>query len=548
MADMQDRLKAALAERYAIERELGSGGMATVWLARDLRYARQVAVKVLRPDLSAALGADRFLREIRITAQLNHPHILPLLDSGEADGLLFYVMPYVAGGSLRERLRRGEGWSLDSVLHLVRDVAAALEHAHRQGIIHRDVKPENVLFFEGEPMVADFGIARAITSAGGDQLTRSGFPVGTPGYMSPEQAMGGSLVDARTDVFGLGCVVYEMLVGETPPIWPTDEALRVGRFLNAPDAHRARLERLPGRVEQTLVRALAVHAPDRFHTPLAFADALEAAASGTAKLDEPAVHAVLRRAAELEVEQPTESGALSLGAVEQVAAQVGIPPEHVRAAARQVAGAAREVAGAAPFAGSRLPAPLRAPPEGVYDKKRRTYVVERAVEREVTAAEHAALVMEIQDALQATGQTTVLGGGFTWSPPLALVGGMPWAGIPARPEGRQVTVTIAPDAGRTRIRIEEQLGGATGPAVTAAMIGGLLAAGLMGMAFLRTGGGPMAWMVVAPAIALVGTGVVFGSKVYLDRLVRGRGPELAALAERLVVRIGQRQLPPRHDS
>ncbi len=157
-------------------------------------------------------------------------------------------MPYVAGGSLRERLRRGEGWALDAVLHLVRDVATALEHAHRQGIIHRDVKPENVLFFEGEPMVADFGIARAITSAGGDQLTRSGFPVGTPGYMSPEQAMGGSLVDARTDVFGLGCVVYELLVGETPPIWPTDEALRVGRFLNAPEAHRARLERLPGRV------------------------------------------------------------------------------------------------------------------------------------------------------------------------------------------------------------------------------------------------------------------------------------------------------------
>jgi len=533
MADMLDRLKAALAERYAIERELGSGGMATVWLARDLRYARQVAVKVLRPDLSAALGADRFLREIRITAQLNHPHILPLLDSGEADGLLFYVMPYVAGGSLRERLRRGEGWSLDSVLHLVRDVAAALEHAHRQGIIHRDVKPENVLFFEGEPMVADFGIARAITSAGGDQLTRSGFPVGTPGYMSPEQAMGGALVDARTDVFGLGCVVYEMLVGETPPIWPTDEALRVGRFLNAPDAHRARLERLPGRVEQTLVRALAVHAPDRFHTPLAFVDALEAAASGTAKLGEPAVHAVLRRAAELEVERPTDGGALSLGAVEQVAAQVGIPPEHVRAAAR-------EVAGATPFDGSRLPAPLRAPPEGVYDKRRRTYVVERAVGREVTALEHAALVMEIQDGLRMTGQTTVLGGGLTWSPTPALVGGMPWAGIPGRPEGRQVTVTIAPDAGRTRIRIEEQLGGATGAAVTAAMIGGLLAASLMAAAFLRTGGGAMAWTVLAPAIALIGTGVVFGSKVYLDRLVRGRGPELVALAERLAARIASK--------
>jgi len=321
----------------------------------------------------------------------------------------------------------------------------------------------------------------------------------------------------------------------------------VGRFLNAPETHRARLERLPGRVEQTLVRALAVHAPDRFHTPLAFADALEAAASGTAKLDEPAVHAVLRRAAELEVERPTESGALSLGAVEQVAAQVGIPPQHVRAAAREVAGAARhvagavrQVAGALPFDLSRQPAPLRAPPEGFYDKRRRTYVVERAVEREVTAAEHAALVMEIQDGLRTTGQTTVLGGGFTWSQPPALVGGMPWAGIPARPEGRQVTVTIAPDAGRTRIRIEEQLGGATGAAATAAMVGGLLAAGLAGIGFLQTGGGPMAGLLIAPAIALVGFGVVFGSKVYLDRLVRGRGPELAALAERLAVRIASK--------
>jgi len=532
MAEMLDRLKVALADRYAIERELGSGGMATVWLARDLRYARQVAVKVLRPDLSAALGADRFLREIRITAQLNHPHILPLLDSGEADGLLFYVMPFVAGGSLRERLRRGEGWTIESVLHLVRVVAAALEHAHRQGIIHRDVKPENVLYFEGEPMVADFGIARAITSAGGDQLTRSGFPVGTPGYMSPEQAMGGSLVDARTDVFGLGCVVYEMLVGETPPIWPTDASLRVGRFLNAPDAHRARLERLPGRVEQTLVRALAVHAPDRFPTPLAFAEALEAAASGTEKLAESAVHAVLRRAAELEVERPTGSGALSLGAVEQVAAQVGIPPEHVRAAAQ-------EVVGAVPLGVARLPAPLRPPPEGVYDKKRRTYVVERSVPREVTAAEHAALVMEIQDALRTTGQTTVLGGGFTWSPP-APVGGLPWAGIAARPEGRQVTVTIAPDAGRTRIRVEEQLGGAAGSAATASAVLALLAAGLMAAAFLKAGGGAMAWTVLVPAIALVGTGVVFGSKVFLNRQVQDRGPELAALAEHLAVRIASK--------
>jgi hypothetical protein len=535
MPEMLDRLKAALAARYAIERELGSGGMATVWLARDLRYARPVAVKVLRPDLSAALGADRFLREIRITAQLSHPHILPLLDSGEADGLLYYVMPYVAGGSLRDRLRGGEAWVLGTVLPLARDVASALEYAHRQGIIHRDVKPENVLFHEGEPMVADFGIARAITSAGGDQLTRSGFPVGTPGYMSPEQAMGGSLVDARTDVFGLGCVVYELLVGDTPPTWPTDEALRVGRFLHAPEAHRRRLELLPGRVEQTLVRALAVHAPDRFHSPLAFVEALEAAAAGTGKLAEPAVHEVLRRAAELEAERPTAGGALSLGAVEQVAAEVGIPPEHVRAAAQEVVGHLRSSA-------SRSAVPV-VPARGGLDRKRRAYVVECEVGREVTAAEHATLLMEIQDALETTGHVTVLGGGLTWSSAPAMMGGMPWAGIPGRPEGRQVTVTMAPDGGRTRIRIEEQFGGVGGGAVAAPLVGGVAALGIALLAAVRMGSGE--WAVLMPGIGVIAVGVLFGSKLYVERVSARRGGELAALADRLTARIaaGRGALP-----
>ena len=541
MAEMLDRLNAALEGRYSVERELGSGGMATVWLARDVRYSRQVAVKVLRPDLSAALGAERFLREIRITAQLNHPHILPLLDSGEAGGLLFYVMPYVSGGSLRQRLRRGEPLPLEAVLHVTRHVAAALDHAHRQGIIHRDVKPENVLFSEGEPVVADFGIARAVTSAGGDQLTRSGFPVGTPGYMSPEQAMGGSLVDARTDVFGLSCMVYEMLIGETPPIWPTDEALRLGRFVNAPQAHRARLDRLPGRVEQVLVRALAIHSGERYATPPAFVAALEAAASGTPVLGEPDVHAVLRRAAELDATRPTDSGALSLGAVERVAAEVGIPAAQVREAAREIVG--REPpgrpAGISPGAWPHLAATGPASRTGEYDRGRRALVVERAVDREVTAAEHAALVLEIQESLRLTGQATVLGGGLTWAP-TGTAGGLPWAGIPARPEGRQVTVTIAPDGGRTRIRIEEQLGVASGAAVAAPMVGGLAAAALAMLTFLRTDGEPGHWMVLAPAVAVVIGGVLFGGKLLKDRQVRTRGPELADLADRLAARIASR--------
>jgi len=531
MATVQERLTAALAGRYTIERELGAGGMATVWLAHDVRYARDVALKVLRPDLSAVLGAERFLREIRITAKLNHPHILPLLDSGEADGLLFYVMPYVAGGSLRERIRRGEGWTLEAALPLLRSVAAALDHAHRQGIVHRDVKPENVLFFEGEPMVADFGIARAVTSAGGDQLTRSGFPVGTPGYMSPEQAMGGALVDARTDVFGLGCLAYELFVGETPPIWPTDEALRVGRFINAPTAHRERLDRLPGRVEQVLVRAVAVHSADRFATPPAFAEALAAAASGSPVLSEPAVHAVLQRAAELDAQRPTASGALSLGSVEQVAAEVGIAATHVRAAARDVLGSLG------------LPARGLGSAAGGYDRRRRALVVERTVAREVTAAEHAMLVMEIRESLGTTGQVTVLGGGLTWDSAPPLMGGMPFAGIPGRPEGRQVTVTIAPDAGRTRIRVEEQLGTQIGGALAAPMIGGLVAGGLALMAFLRTGAGPAEWLLLVPVVGIVGIGVLFGTRVLLDRQGKGRGPELEALAERLAARIAARRPP-----
>jgi serine/threonine protein kinase len=201
-------LKAALAERYALERKIGAGGMATVYLARDLKHDRPVALKALRPELAVVLGGERFLREIRITANLQHPHILPLLDSGEAGGFLYYVMPYVEGQSLRQRLLRESPLPRDDVVALTRQVASALDYAHGQGIIHRDVKPENILLSKGEAVVADFGIARAVMSASsGEALTRSGFPLGTPGYMSPEQAAGFQRLDARTDVFGLGCVV-----------------------------------------------------------------------------------------------------------------------------------------------------------------------------------------------------------------------------------------------------------------------------------------------------------------------------------------------------
>jgi serine/threonine-protein kinase len=227
MADL-DRLTTALADRYAIERELGSGGMATVYLARDVKHNRQVAVKVLRPELAAALGAERFLHEIRVAAQLNHPHILPLFDSGQAvdpplrsaergtggEAFLYYVMPVVEGESLRDRLNRERQLPIADAVRLTEQIASALDYAHRQGVIHRDIKPENVLLHEGEAMVTDFGIALAISEAGGTRITETGFSLGTPHYMSPEQAAGEQKLDARSDVYALGCVLFEMLAGE----------------------------------------------------------------------------------------------------------------------------------------------------------------------------------------------------------------------------------------------------------------------------------------------------------------------------------------------
>jgi serine/threonine-protein kinase len=215
MADL-DQLKAALADRYAIDREIGRGGMATVYLAEDLKHHRKVAVKVLRPELSASLGSERFLREIRIEASLEHPNIVPLHDSGYANGLPYYVMPYVEGESLRDLLEREEQLSLETALKIADSVAEGLEYAHRQDVVHRDIKPENILLAGERVMIADFGIARAASDAGGERLTATGVSIGTPEYMSPEQAAGDEKADVRTDIYALGCVLYEMLAGEPP--------------------------------------------------------------------------------------------------------------------------------------------------------------------------------------------------------------------------------------------------------------------------------------------------------------------------------------------
>ena len=233
-----DRLKLALAGHYGIEREIGSGGMATVFLAHDRKHDRAVALKVMHPELSAVMGSERFLREIRIVANLSHPHVLALYDSGQADEFLYYVMPLVKGESLRARLNRERTLSFEDATSIANDVADALSFAHRQGVVHRDVKPENILLTEGHALVADFGIAKAVSTATDEPLTRTGFPLGTPGYMSPEQAAAGGDLDARTDIYSLGCVIYEMLVGSPPSRWVTEPEVRAGRFLKAPQTHR----------------------------------------------------------------------------------------------------------------------------------------------------------------------------------------------------------------------------------------------------------------------------------------------------------------------
>jgi serine/threonine-protein kinase len=274
-SEYADRLRAALADRYHIERELGQGGMATVYLADDLRHGRKVAVKVLRPELAAIIGAERFLAEIKTTAALQHPHILPLFDSGTADSFLFYVMPFVEGESLRDRLTREKQLPIADAVRIATEVAGALDYAHRHGVIHRDIKPENILLHDGRALVADFGIALAASKAGGTRMTETGMSLGTPHYMSPEQAMGERTLDARTDVYALGCVTYEMLVGDPPFIGSTAQAIVAKVMTEAPTPPSRQRNTIPEAVEDAVLTALAKLPADRWPTAAAFASALE---------------------------------------------------------------------------------------------------------------------------------------------------------------------------------------------------------------------------------------------------------------------------------
>jgi hypothetical protein len=435
MSDVPTILANALADRYALDRVIGQGGMATVYGARDVRHGRVVAVKVLRPELAAAIGTERFLKEIEIAAGLTHPNILTLIDSGTVAGqqgdqaveFLYYVMPFITGESLRDLLLRRLRLEPNEALPIIKEAADALSYAHRQGLVHRDVKPENILLSEGHAVVTDFGIAKAVITAGGEQLTRSGFPLGTPGYMSPEQAAGRADLDATTDVYGLACVLYEMLVGETPGMWLEAEAVKLGRFTEASSDHRAALDKLPGRLERVLVKALAMRPSLRYGTPTEFAFDVESCLEHRPMYREAEAKQLIERAAELEIDNPTQGSeyALSMGGVQRVAAEAGIRPELVEEAARRLE-----------------PHEEGLVPGGVLGI-RQEFVLERRADVSIARADYAAVLDEIRTTLGEMGQLeATLDDSFAWS-------------SNARSSGRRAHILVGPSPGGTRIRIRD---------------------------------------------------------------------------------------------
>ncbi len=540
MPGLIEALRSGLESRYAVERELGRGGMSTVFLARDTKHDRRVALKVLRPDLASVVGSERFLQEIKLTASLNHPHILPLLDSGAIGDLVYYVMPYVTGGSLRGRLAPGSSLELDDALRHARQVAAALDYAHRAGVVHRDIKPENILFSEGLAVVADFGVARAVSTVDRQTLTQAGIILGTAGYMSPEQARGRT-VDRRADVWAFGCVLYEMLVGDTPAGWPSPEDSRLGRFLEAPDAHRAVLDRLPGRVEQCMTRALALRATDRFASPGEFVEALTSAARGRDPIPDEEMRAILARAAELEAgragrPEPADR-ALTMGTVEQVAAEVGIAPAQVRAAAAEVRSASepageavRRIATEPALPIRRRPLVFPRAPDVSFAKERLT--AERSVDGEISESAFPEVVDIIQEELDLVGHVSTVGRTLTWSP--ARQG----------TESRQIVVTVRPRDGVTDLHVEEQIEMAGWRIFAPGWGAG--AGAILGLAFAA-----MLGMQNEAILVLALPSAIFGAMATVKGMVNTKAqnasPQLQRVLDRLtelVKRNPKRELPP----
>ena len=488
-------LAAALAERYELREVLGRGGMATVYLAYDRKHRRDVALKVLLPGLAAFLGVERFLKEIQVAARLTHPHILALHDSGEAGGFLYYVMPYIEGGSLRQQLAGRRPRGADQALAIAAPVADALSYAHRMGVLHRDIKPENILFSQGHPIVSDFGIAKAISTAGGANLTRTGFPVGTPGYMSPEQAAGLTDLDERTDVYSLAVV-------------PTEDAVRAGRFLEATATHRTRLSDAAGaRVEGALVRGLAIRHDQRTATPAALIDELSGATVPRRRYSGGEVQEIVQRAAELEATAPTAGGAMTIGGVEALAAEVGIARDVVRAAVQSLTPAGAVAPSEPPRSNRWLGGPT-------------TLLFERVVDGEVPDSEWLGMVDEIRRALNNVGQVSQFGRSFSW---VATRRGA---------SQRDLEVAVSVRGGHTRIAIRENL---------ASLIGGIYGGIGGGM-----GGGGIGPIIGIFAGALHATGPAFGvvvplwlltsfvtARTFYHYSTRRRMRDLERLADRL---------------
>ena len=519
--DIPADLAASLAQRYELKRVLGRGGMATVYLATDLKHRREVALKVLLPGLAAFLGTERFLKEIQIAAGLTHPHILALHDSGEAEGFLYYVMPYVDGGSLRQRMQETRALAPDQTMAIVAPVADALSYAHRLGILHRDVKPENILFSQGHPVVADFGIAKAISTAGGANLTRTGFPVGTPGYMSPEQAAGLTDLDARSDVYSLAVVAYEMLVGELPGRWPTEDAVRSGRFLEAPPAHRPRLTEAGTRIEAALVRGLSTRHDQRTSTPAdLIADLNGTVAPSRRRYSDGEVKEIVKRASELEASTPTSSGAMTIGGVEALAAEVGIAPSVVRKAEQSLRTPPGEalVAAGPPRSNRWIAGPT-------------SLMFERAVDGELPDAEYPTLVEEIRRTLSTAGNVSQFGRSFSW---IAMRRGA---------SQRDLEISVSVRGGRTRITIKENLGPLIG-AVYGGIGGGMGGGGMGPIMGILGGALHMGPGIVALVPVWLGATFVTARAVYRSSTNK-RVRELERLADRLAGLAEELMPPPR---
>ena len=506
-------LAQALSDRFELRDVLGRGGMATVYIAYDRKHHRDVAVKVLRPDIAASIGADRFLKEIQIVARMVHPHILSLHDSGEANGFVYYVMPFIDGGSLRQRLEHEKRMTPADAIAITSPIADALTYAHQLGVLHRDIKPENVLFARLHPIVADFGIAKAISSANsGAQLTRTGISLGTPGYMSPEQAAGFNDIDAKTDVYALAILVYEMIVGEIPGRWVTEESTREGRFLDAPSKQRMYLASAGPRVEAALVRAMALRPDQRTATPAQFMDELTGRSEPPRrKYSADQIERIVNRAAELEVSSPTSSGAMTMGGIEQVARDAGIDTRMVRSAANELSShgiSARGTSIGQPKNNFLIGGPTR-------------LLFERTVAGEVDDADFPIMVEEIRIVMSEVGTVAQLGRSFTWT----LNKGA--GGI-----GRMMEVAVTSRGGRTRIIIQESLqnliggiwggvGGGMGGGGLGPLMGGLIGGKVLVAA--------AAWFIVPAWLTIT----YFTARTSYFYSVRNKQRELEGLADKL---------------